>query len=248
MASWNLIITIMIIVVWRQRAMIWTTILGMRWWHINKNRIIRICMWESQILYYNHIPQGQMQYISWHHLKSTMKYSSHFSERPCIPNWLILLLYSNNGSSVVSIILPNIHIDGLVQDCSNSSALAMELLQSCTRPSISCYSHYSCTHSAHDGQKEAGNLLTLLSLIGVFSGSTKSTNGPSLSVIILLQLDAVLQRAICVHRSLPSSPWGPSRVIKHTYLCWKDWLIHFKGNKQWLWFWGILGLSRIRSN
>ena len=26
-----------------------------------------------------------------------------------------------------------IHIDGLVQDCSNSSALAMELLQSCAR-------------------------------------------------------------------------------------------------------------------
>ena len=26
------------------------------------------------------------------------------------------------------------HIDGLVQDCSNSSALAMELLQSCTKP------------------------------------------------------------------------------------------------------------------
>ena len=25
-------------------------------------------------------------------------------------------------------------IDGLVQDCSNSSALAMELLQSCTEP------------------------------------------------------------------------------------------------------------------
>ena len=30
------------------------------------------------------------------------------------------------------------HIDGLVQDCSNSSALAMELLQSCTKPSP-CY-------------------------------------------------------------------------------------------------------------
>ena len=28
------------------------------------------------------------------------------------------------------------HIDGLVQDCSNSSASAMELLQSCTKPSI----------------------------------------------------------------------------------------------------------------
>ena len=31
------------------------------------------------------------------------------------------------------------HIDGLVQDCSNSSALAMELLPSCTKPSIYAY-------------------------------------------------------------------------------------------------------------
>ena len=32
------------------------------------------------------------------------------------------------------------YFDGLVQDCSNSSELAMELLQSCTKPSI--YSFY----------------------------------------------------------------------------------------------------------
>ena len=32
-------------------------------------------------------------------------------------------------------ILGNIHIDSLVQDCSNPSALAMEFLQSCTKPS-----------------------------------------------------------------------------------------------------------------
>ena len=30
------------------------------------------------------------------------------------------------------------YIDGLVQDCSDSSALAMELLQSCTKLSILC--------------------------------------------------------------------------------------------------------------
>ena len=29
------------------------------------------------------------------------------------------------------------HVDGLVQDCSNSIAIALELLQSCTKPSIS---------------------------------------------------------------------------------------------------------------
>ena len=34
------------------------------------------------------------------------------------------------------------YINGLVQDCSNSSALAMELLQSCTKPSIYAYVIY----------------------------------------------------------------------------------------------------------
>ena len=39
----------------------------------------------------------------------------------------------------------NEYIDGLVQDCSNSIANALELLQSCTKPSI-CFmslSHYT---------------------------------------------------------------------------------------------------------
>ena len=31
---------------------------------------------------------------------------------------------------------PGLDIDGLVQDCSNSIANALELLQSCTKPSI----------------------------------------------------------------------------------------------------------------
>ena len=35
------------------------------------------------------------------------------------------------------------YIDGLVQDCSNSSALALELLQSCTKPSM--YTYIYCT-------------------------------------------------------------------------------------------------------
>ena len=32
--------------------------------------------------------------------------------------------------------MQHIHFDGLVQDCSNSIANALELLQSCTKPSI----------------------------------------------------------------------------------------------------------------
>ena len=41
--------------------------------------------------------------------------------------------------------LPNLqtHIDGLVQDCSNSIANALELLQSCTKPLI--YKHHSAS-------------------------------------------------------------------------------------------------------
>ena len=35
------------------------------------------------------------------------------------------------------------NIDGLVQDCSNSSALAMELLQSCTKPLINAMVMFS---------------------------------------------------------------------------------------------------------
>ena len=38
-------------------------------------------------------------------------------------------------------------IDGLVQDCSNSSALAMELLQCCTKPSIYTSHHMKHVHS-----------------------------------------------------------------------------------------------------
>ena len=37
-----------------------------------------------------------------------------------------------------SMMLLSLHVDGLVQDCSNSSALAMELLQSCSKPSMWC--------------------------------------------------------------------------------------------------------------
>ena len=44
---------------------------------------------------------------------------------------------------VASVAKRQSHIDALVQDCSNASALAMELLQSCTKPLI-----YQCYHSA----------------------------------------------------------------------------------------------------
>ena len=47
-----------------------------------------------------------------------------------------LRITASGASSV-----PSHYIDGLVQSCSNSSALAMELLQSCTKPSICISAH-----------------------------------------------------------------------------------------------------------
>ena len=46
-----------------------------------------------------------------------------FNEVQCIPTSLSIYFVME-------------YIDGLVQDCSNSSVLAMELLQSCIKPSI----------------------------------------------------------------------------------------------------------------
>ena len=43
---------------------------------------------------------------------------------------------SSIGISIMKIAPSHDHLDGSVQDCGNSSALAMELLQSCTKPCI----------------------------------------------------------------------------------------------------------------
>ena len=44
--------------------------------------------------------------------------------------------WEDKSESSSSSLTHDCDIDGLVQDCSNSSALAMELLQSCTKPLI----------------------------------------------------------------------------------------------------------------
>ena len=44
----------------------------------------------------------------------------------------LLPWYSDDCPSASEVTQRDMNIDGLVQDCSNSSALAMELLQSCT--------------------------------------------------------------------------------------------------------------------
>ena len=40
------------------------------------------------------------------------------------------------GARITAAMALNADLDGLVQDCSNSRVLAMELLQSCTKPTI----------------------------------------------------------------------------------------------------------------
>ena len=55
----------------------------------------------------------------------------------------VLHLIAVNSDSFNAI--EGVYIGGLVQDCSDSSALAMELPQSCTKLSICCYEEtYSC--------------------------------------------------------------------------------------------------------
>ena len=54
-----------------------------------------------------------------------------------IQAWCFFEIRGNSPVKKINILCKTIenNIDGLVQDCSNSSALAMELLQSCTKPS-----------------------------------------------------------------------------------------------------------------
>ena len=58
---------------------------------------------------------------------------------PCTQCWHCVSLYQ--------------YIDGLVQDCSNSSALALELLQSCTKPST-CIQFNHCGTRFSSGNKK----------------------------------------------------------------------------------------------
>ena len=52
----------------------------------------------------------------------------------------MLAHYTLHGSALFCNSLHfHVYVDGLVQGCGNSSALAMELLQSWTRPSMYCY-------------------------------------------------------------------------------------------------------------
>ena len=63
---------------------------------------------------------------------------------------LSVVSYISASNSLLHAILSYhviLNIDGLVQDCSNSSALAMELLQSCTKPSICTTLQFTLSYS-----------------------------------------------------------------------------------------------------
>ena len=49
---------------------------------------------------------------------------------------MVRIIATFNLSRPCEYVIYMLYINGLVQDCSNSSALAIELLQSCTQPSI----------------------------------------------------------------------------------------------------------------
>ena len=64
---------------------------------------------------------------------------------------------------VVKSIQWRFYIDGLVQDCSNSIANALELLQSCTKPSICCSCELFIQNISIGGlEPDCGNSSTLL--------------------------------------------------------------------------------------
>ena len=66
-------------------------------------------------------------------LRPHSDYRTHTADqRPSEPHDRALCETSPPGSTLID------YFDDLVHDCSNSSALAMELLQSCTKPSIWC--------------------------------------------------------------------------------------------------------------
>ena len=84
-------------------------------WKWNGNRFVWI--WHS------HVRRTYKPYIYVWTWGTNMMLCTHVPSRLFRSTWLQLSLY---------------YINDLVQDCSNSSALAMELLQSCTNPSILC--------------------------------------------------------------------------------------------------------------
>ena len=76
---------------------------------------------------------GQKQFIEVYCQDTAVSFCFVDIIMPAGVNWLNDW-YSLSGISLT----PMVDIDSLVQDCSNTTANALELLQSCTEPSIYC--------------------------------------------------------------------------------------------------------------
>ena len=126
----------------------------MPWWHkyiLDISIRYFLSLWASKSCWANswvasnwrgHDPHVVlMQILKRYHLHA----SFHSVVSSCIPRGGLQLFSFNSSFSYIpdegstsrwKADTKGIHMDGLVQDCSNSSALAMELLQSCTKPSV----------------------------------------------------------------------------------------------------------------
>ena len=92
---------------------------------------------------------------------------------------------------------------GLVQDCSNSSALAMELLQSCTKPSIWSIWQICLIHKVQSGPIIARSLCSqILTINDVFSDNATQNLSQSIQLNLYLRVLAQYIANIIIYISL----------------------------------------------
>ena len=88
-------------------------------------------------------------------------------------------------------ILSDVLFDGLVQDCSNSSANALELLQSCTKPSIHARSMFQVFISIKTWSPQCFNICHYILINKAFSSYTKDYFN-SILLIPILEISCTL--------------------------------------------------------
>ena len=103
--------------------------------HIQVTNIPTV-LWDTRIKYMMY-----HRFFTLHTTAEQGKYKYH----PTVLVFLVLLLLSRPAfkpcGSQISF-CAELHVDGLVQDCSNSSANTLELLQPCTKPLLCWRSQY----------------------------------------------------------------------------------------------------------
>ena len=102
----------------------------------NSRRVAAQYVTRTQQTFWN------MKFDQWKVILPPTKFKENMALLTALP-WLLAWhhelqahLLAWRSSSLGPVYMWEGHFDGLVQDCSNSSVLAMELLQSCSKPSI----------------------------------------------------------------------------------------------------------------